>query len=57
MRMSGLGGWLPFASGNDFTNMYAMMNNPAMINGMITSEMSTVFQRARGVSPDILSDG
>lgn len=57
MRTNGLGGSFPVLSGNDFTNMYAMMNNMAITTGKMTSEKITFRHLARGTSPESFSDG
>ena len=56
MRMRGLG-WLCPATGNDLTNMYAMIRRMAKKMGKRTSETMTARQPARGTSPDSFSDG
>jgi hypothetical protein len=56
IRMRALGGVCP-ETGNDLTNMYAMIRRRAKKMGKRTSEMMTARQPARGTSPDSLSDG
>ena len=55
--ISGLGCWFPSGSGKDLTNMYATTKIVAMQSGQTTSDQMTVFQDARGTSPDSFSDG
>jgi len=57
MRIRGLGCWLPFLSGNDFTNMYAMTKIAEMQMGEMISEKITVRHVARGTSPESFSEG
>jgi len=57
MRMRGLGPNSPFASGKDFTNMYATTMITAMQIGQIISEKMTECQLARGISPEGFSEG
>ena len=56
IRVRGLG-WDCPATGNDLTNMYAMIRRMAKKIGKRTSEMMTARQPARGMSPDNFSDG
>ncbi len=56
IRTRGLGGVCP-ETGNDLTNMYAMIRRKAKKMGKRTSEMMTARQPARGTSPDSFSDG
>jgi hypothetical protein len=53
----GLGFCFPFLSGNDLTNMYAMMKSAAMRMGQMISDIMTALHPARGTSPESFSEG
>lgn len=57
IRMSGLGFWFPFWSGNDLTNIYAITKMADTKMGQTISENTTALQLARGTSPESFSDG
>jgi hypothetical protein len=57
IRRRGLGGWFPFSSLNDLTNMYAMTKTADWQIGKKISVNRTDRHDARGASPDSFSEG